>query len=33
MVFEWVAMHQRELQEDWDLARQLEPLKRIEPLE
>jgi Domain of unknown function (DUF4160) len=33
LVKEWAAMHQAELADDWDLARQREPLNKIEPLE
>lgn len=33
LVFEWAAMYQQELREDWDLARQHEPLKKVPPLE
>ena len=32
-VLEWYEMHQSELLEDWNLAQQRQPLKRIEPLE
>ena len=32
LVTEWAAMHMDELMEDWELARQRAPLKRIEPL-
>jgi hypothetical protein len=30
---EWAALHKEELQEDWALAEQRAPLKKIEPLE
>lgn len=33
MVMEWAALHQTELLEDWGLALQQVPLKRIAPLE
>lgn len=33
LVFEWTAMYQTELRENWELARAHEPLKRILPLE
>ena len=33
LVFEWANMHQDELMSDWDLARQQEPLDKIDPLE
>ena len=33
LVLEWAAAHRQELMEDWDLARQQQPLKRIAPLE
>jgi len=32
-VFEWAAIHQRALREDWELARKQEPLRKIPPLE
>ena len=32
MVLEWAAQHQTELQDDWDLARNMNPLVRIDPL-
>ena len=32
LVTEWAAMHIVELRENWELARQGTPLKRIEPL-
>jgi len=31
-VLDWAGLHRAELLEDWDLARQRVPLKRIEPL-
>jgi hypothetical protein len=33
MAMEWAALHQTELLENWDLARQQAPLKKIAPLE
>jgi hypothetical protein len=33
LVMEWAAAHRQELLEDWNLARQQQPLKRIAPLE
>lgn len=33
MVMEWAALYQHELAEDWELARRMEPLKPIPPLE
>ena len=32
MVLEWAVQHQQELRESWDLARQMHPLNRIDPL-
>jgi hypothetical protein len=32
MVLEWASVHQEELLETWRLARQMEPLGRIDPL-
>lgn len=32
-VLEWYHLHRRELEEDWKLAEQGKPLKRIQPLE
>ena len=32
-VMEWLAIHRQELLENWELARQGQPLKRIAPLE
>jgi len=33
LVVEWAARHERELMEDWELARAQQPLRPIEPLE
>ena len=33
LVFEWAAMYQHQLREDWELARKKEELKLIPPLE
>lgn len=33
LVEEWRALHQEELMEDWKLARERQPLNKIEPLE
>ena len=33
MAMEWAVLHQTELSENWDLARQQVPLKKIAPLE
>lgn len=33
LVLEWYALHQAELVEDWKLARDRRPLRRIDPLE
>ncbi len=33
MVMEWASLHQAELLENWELARQQAPLKKIAPLE
>lgn len=33
MVVEWASLHQAELLENWDLARQQSPLNKIAPLE
>lgn len=33
LVLEWAELHKAELLENWKLARQGQPLKRIEPLE
>jgi len=32
-VLEWAALHEAELLDNWELARQGQPLKRIAPLE
>ncbi len=32
LVSEWAALHQQELQTDWDRAKALEPLQKIDPL-
>ena len=32
-VMEWYEQHQQELLENWELAKEQEPLKRIPPLE
>ena len=33
LVIEWSSMHQSELIKDWELARESQPLFRIDPLE
>lgn len=33
LVVEWASMHRKELMENWDLARDGEDLKKIEPLD
>ncbi len=33
LVMEWASLHQNELVEDWELARQQAELKKIAPLE
>ena len=33
LVQEWGALHRKELEDDWLLARQMAPLKKIQPLE
>ena len=33
LVLEWNTLHQSELLENWQLAKQRQPLKRIAPLE
>lgn len=33
LVIEWAASHQSELLQNWELARQQEPLESIQPLE
>lgn len=32
-VIDWYQLHQRELAENWELARQEQPLNKIDPLE
>jgi len=32
MVFEWLSLHLNEIMENWELAQQGKPLKKIEPL-
>ncbi len=32
-VMEWAVMHQSDLMDDWELARQQAPLNKIQPLE
>ena len=32
LVTEWASLHQEELRRDWERARNLEPLERIDPL-
>jgi hypothetical protein len=32
LVMEWAALHQNELLQDWDLARNMQAPKRIDPL-
>ena len=32
LVIEWAAQHQKELLQNWDLAKNKQPLKKIEPL-
>jgi hypothetical protein len=32
MVVEWATEHQEELREAWELAREMEPLDRMDPL-
>jgi hypothetical protein len=32
MIFDWLDVHKNELLEDWELAQNGEPLKKIEPL-
>ncbi len=32
-VLEWMGLHAQELLENWELAKQGQPLKRIAPLE
>jgi hypothetical protein len=33
LVIEWASLHQAELMDDWQLARTMQPLKSIQPLE
>jgi Domain of unknown function (DUF4160) len=33
LVTEWASMHQTELMEDWEIARDNQPLNKISPLE
>ena len=33
LIFEWAALHQSELRQNWQLAQEHRPLSRIEPLE
>lgn len=33
LVVEWAALHQSELQNNWELARQQQPLQKIQPLD
>jgi len=33
LIIEWYELHREELLGDWNLARQREPLKKIQPLE
>lgn len=32
LVMEWAALHKKELQDDWERARRMEPLVPIDPL-
>jgi len=32
LVIEWTALHQKELNDNWDIAKKQEPLKAIAPL-
>jgi hypothetical protein len=32
-VLEWAALHEQELLDNWDLAREGKPLNRVSPLE
>ena len=32
LVIEWASLHREELIEDWEMARNHEPLRRIDPL-
>jgi Domain of unknown function (DUF4160) len=33
LVCEWAMLHKKELEENWALARRMEPLQKIQPLE
>jgi hypothetical protein len=33
LVIEWASLHQKELLENWELARLNEPLNKVEPLD
>lgn len=33
LVLEWLDLHRAELMEDWSLAEQRKPLRKVEPLE
>ncbi|MGO9056303.1 MAG: DUF4160 domain-containing protein [Candidatus Binataceae bacterium] len=33
LVLEWAALHRNELRQDWQFARNGEPLRQIEPLD
>lgn len=33
LIIEWASLHQDELRENWELAREHQPLRRVEPLE
>jgi hypothetical protein len=33
MVIEWASLHRLELKQNWDRAREMEPLEHIEPLD
>jgi hypothetical protein len=33
LVVEWAALHREELQDDWNRARQMQELRRIDPLD
>lgn len=33
LVLEWATLHRRDLRENWELAREDQPLRRIPPLE
>jgi len=32
-VLEWLELHKKELLEDWELAKQRQPLNKVKPLE